>query len=158
MLWPVATDLLPLTDDVHWLFARLARSLGAAEHDAVEGFGISLREYVVLTEIAGEPGRSQLAVARAAAVDKSLMVNAVDRLESLGLVERVSHPTDRRVRALQVTPAGHRTLVEATAAVRGEQERLLATLPVRQRDTFTRALQTLARSAPDAGFDTSPCV
>lgn len=154
----MTTELLPLADDLHWLLARLARSLGAAEHEAVEPLGISLREYVVLTEVAAEPGRSQLAVARAAAVDKSLMVNAVDRLEALGLVERVSHPTDRRVRALQVTKEGQRVLAEATAAVRGVQQRLLAALPARQRETFTRAVQSLATAAPEAGFDTTPCV
>jgi len=82
------------------LLARLARTFGSVEQQAIADLGITLREYMVITEVQAEPGRSQLAVARAAAVDKSMMVTAVDRLEARGLLLRESAPTDRRVRAL----------------------------------------------------------
>lgn len=147
-----------LQDDVHWLMARTARSLGVVEEAAIAHLGISLREYVVLAEVAAEPGRSQLAVARAAAVDKSLMVTAVDRLEAGGLLERVPDPTDRRVRALQLTAKGRRTVKQATQVVQQTQDRLMSTLEPQQRAAFRAALLTLADNGPQAGFDTTPCV
>ena len=147
-----------LQDDVHWLMARTARSLGVVEEAAIAHLGITLREYVILAEVAATPGRSQLAVARAAAVDKSLMVTAVDRLEAGGLLERTPDPNDRRVRALQLTPKGRRTMTQAARAVQQTQDRLLETLEPEQRAVFRAALLTLADSGPQAGFDTTPCV
>ena len=147
-----------LLDDVHWLLARLARSLGAAEAAAVEPHGISLRAFVTLTEIADGPPRSQLAVARAAAVDRSLLVGVLDELEEAGLVARRPDPTDRRVRILEATPAGVDLLRQAAAAVREAEQRFLAVLDPDVRAGFVEALQTLATAGPQAGFDVRPCV
>lgn len=149
---------LALEDDVHWLMARVARSLGVVQESAVAPLGISLREWVILAQVAATPGRSQLAIARSAAVDKSLMVTAVDRLESAGLLERTPDPTDRRVRALQLTEQGRRTASDAARRVAQTQDRLLATLDPKARAAFRGALLTLAVNAPEAGFDTTPCV
>lgn len=45
------------------------------------------------------------------------ITNLVDRLEDQGLVRRVPHPTDRRTTLAELTEAGRRTVLEATAAV-----------------------------------------
>ncbi len=148
----------PLRQDVHWLMARLARSLGVVEAEAVEPHGISLREFVVLAEVDAEAGRSQLAVARAAAVDRSLMVTVVDSLESKGFIERSPHPTDRRVRTLDITPAGSEVLAKAAVAVREAEEQLLSSLSAKQATKLRSTLRDLAASAADAGFDVTPCV
>jgi len=44
-------------------------------------------------------------------VHQTSVTNAVDRLESAGLVRRRPHPTDRRATLVELTPAG-RTLAE----------------------------------------------
>jgi DNA-binding MarR family transcriptional regulator len=147
----------PLGDDVHWLMARLARGLGMVEAEAVEPHGISLREFVVLAEVDAEPGRSQLAVARAAAVDRSLMVTVVDSLQQKGFVKRSQHPTDRRVRTLDITPEGGEVLAKAADAVRVAEERLLSTLSATRRKELRAALVELASGAADGGFDVAPC-
>jgi DNA-binding MarR family transcriptional regulator len=147
-----------LEDDVHWLMARLARSLGVVEQDAVAPFDITLREYVVLLEVESEPGRSQLAVARSAAVDKSMMVSAVDRLEKRGLLLREPHPTDRRVRTLSLTAQGRELLDEASRAVAAAESQLMSLLPGPQRNAFVSTLRHLAAHATDVGFDVTPCV
>lgn len=155
------TDRTPVyspREDVHWLMARLARSLGMVEAAAVEPHGISLREFVVLAEVDVEAGRSQLAVARAAAVDRSLMVTVVDSLESKGLVERSPHPTDRRVRTLGITADGRAVLAKAAIAVREAEDRLLASLPAKRQTDLRALLGDLAANAADAGFDVTPCV
>jgi DNA-binding MarR family transcriptional regulator len=148
----------PLREDVHWLMARLARSLGVVEADAVEPYGITLREFVVLAEVDVEGGRSQLAVARAAAVDRSLMVTVVDSLESKGFLERSQHPTDRRVRTLEITAQGQEVLAKAAVAVREREDRLLASLSAKRQADLRAILGALAATAADAGFDVTPCV
>lgn len=147
------TTVTKLDDDVHWLLARLARSFGAVEQEAIADLGITLREYVVMTEVQAAPGRSQLAVARAAAVDKSMMVTAVDRLETRGLLLREPQPTDRRIRALSLTDEGQRVLAEATRAVRLAEMQLLAVLPPSRRTALLESLQALAAEAVDTGYD-----
>jgi len=147
------TTIATLDDDVHWLLARLARSFGSVEQKAIEDLGITLREYVVMTEVQAGPGRSQLAVARAAAVDKSMMVTAVDRLETRGLLLREPQPTDRRIRALSLTDEGLRVLAEATQAVRSAEMQLLAVLPASRRAALLESLQALAAEAVDTGYD-----
>ena len=147
----------PLGDDVHWLMARLTRGLAVVESEAVEPLGISLREFVVLAEVDAEPGRSQLAVARAAAVDRSLMVTVVDSLEAKGLVERSQHPTDRRVRVLDITARGGEVLAAAAVAVRDAEERLLSTLPSKRRKELRETLVELSARAAGTGFDITSC-
>ncbi len=147
-----------LDEDVHWLMARLARSLGVMEHEAVTPYGITLRDYVVMVEVAARPGRSQLAVARSTMVDKSLMVTAVDRLESRGLLVREPDPKDRRVRALSLTDDGHALLGTVSAAVQAAETQLLSFLPESERQNFVDTLRKLADQATDVGFDITPCV
>ena len=40
-------------------------------------------------------------------IDPSTMVSLIDQLETAGLAERRPHPTDRRARAIAITPKGH---------------------------------------------------
>src|SRR6266581_3033104 len=49
-------------------------------------------------------------LAQALACDASNVTGLVDRLESRGLVRRQPSPEDRRVKALELTPAGARLL------------------------------------------------
>lgn len=149
---------MALNDDAHWLLARLARNFGSVEQQAVAEFGISLREYVVMTEVQSAPGRNQLAVARAAAVDKSMMVTAVDRLEARGLLVREPLPSDRRVRALSLTDEGRCVLSEANSAVRAAEAQLLAVLPPTRRAELLDSLRRLAADAVGTGYDVAACI
>jgi DNA-binding MarR family transcriptional regulator len=45
------------------------------------------------------------------------VTNIVDRLQAQGLVERVSHPTDRRTTLCEITAAGRQIVAAATEAV-----------------------------------------
>lgn len=152
------TTATTLDEDAHWLLARLARSFGSVEQKAISDLGITLREYVVMTEVQAGPGRNQLAVARAAAVDKSMMVTAVDRLESRGLLLREPFPADRRVRTLFLTDEGRRVLAQATTAVRSAEMQLLRVLQPQQRADLLESLRLLAVQAVDAGNDVAACI
>jgi DNA-binding MarR family transcriptional regulator len=154
----VTDGIRALDEDVHWLMARLARSLGVMEHEVVAPFGITLRDYVVMVEVATQPGRSQLAVARSTVVDKSLMVTAVDRLENRGLLVRAPDPNDRRVRALSLTDAGHELLKKVSGAVHVAESQLLSVLPKTERRNFVDTLRRLADQATDVGFDVTPSI
>jgi DNA-binding MarR family transcriptional regulator len=50
-------------------------------------------------------------------VHPTSVTNAIDRLESAGLVERVPHPTDRRTTLARITDRGVERVEEATRAL-----------------------------------------
>ena len=52
--------------------------------------------------------------------DPSYVTAIADRLETLGLVERQPHPTDRRVKNLTLTSKGRRLKANIPAALWGE--------------------------------------
>jgi MarR family transcriptional regulator, transcriptional regulator for hemolysin len=62
-----------------------------------------------LSAILNMPGdKSQTDVARRLRIEGATVTRMIDILAKEGLVERRSHPTDRRVNLLEITPAGER--------------------------------------------------
>ncbi|HTR77943.1 MAG TPA: MarR family transcriptional regulator [Gemmatimonadaceae bacterium] len=156
---PAAQPPRPLHDDLHWLFARLARGLGLAEEPVVRRSGLSLRGYVVLSEIASTPAAtSQLMVATKAMIDKSVIVGLLDELEQAGFVKRTPDPSDRRTRLLTITGPGKKALLSAQADVRAVEDRLFTGVTSDQRRTLLEVLRTAARGGLAATFDTKAAV
>ncbi|MBK9179139.1 MAG: MarR family transcriptional regulator [Acidimicrobiales bacterium] len=81
-------------------------------------------------------------------VHPASVTNAVDRLESQGLVRRVAHPTDGRTTLAEITPAGRRVVERATAAL--EEVRFgLGPLSGSDAERITDLLRPLRRDAGD---------
>jgi DNA-binding MarR family transcriptional regulator len=90
-----------------------------------------------------EPGRP-LPMSRLAdtlSCDASNVTGLVDRLESRGLVQRQSSPKDRRVKVLQLTPAGTRLRAHLLREATGSLP--LARLSPGQQRTLVRILEAL---------------
>jgi DNA-binding MarR family transcriptional regulator len=81
---------------------RAASALAAA----VRPHGIELRHFAVLIELANESPISQRDLAARVGSDKTSIVRIVDDLEELGYAVRRPFPGDRRVKAIELTPAG----------------------------------------------------
>ena len=79
-------------------FERRARQLGLP---------ITRQQAAVVLNIAGNEGVSQAEVAAWLGIEPIALVRMLDKLHEEGLVERRAHPTDRRVRTLWLTSAGH---------------------------------------------------
>ena len=91
-----------------------------------------------------EPGRP-LPMSRLAgklSCDASNVTGLVDRLESRGLVERQPSLQDRRVKALQLTPAGRQVRSKLFAQME-KQSHPLSRLSVRQQRTLVTLLEAL---------------
>lgn len=74
--------------------------------------GLEPRLVMLLRHVAAAEGQSQHALGEGLQIPPSRMVALVDDLEGRGLLERRANPTDRRARALHLTQAGRRLLVE----------------------------------------------
>ena len=122
----------PLEEHIGWLMSRASHALGAALTEGLAPLSLNLRDYTVLlaAERAAIEGfsQTQLALARAARLDKSTMVVALDALEEEGLVERRPDPKDRRARIVVTTEAGRKLLAGAEEVVLGVESEVLADL------------------------------
>jgi len=74
--------------------------------------------------------------------DASNVTGLVDRLESRGLVRRAPSPGDRRVKVLQLTPAGTRLRSQLLRQMAGRSHPLSRLSPARQR-TLVALLEDL---------------
>ncbi len=67
---------------------------------------VSLPQAQAILELDPDRSVSMSVLAECLHNDPSNITGLVDRLESKGLVERQAHPTDRRVKAIALTPSG----------------------------------------------------
>jgi len=71
---------------------------------------------------------SQRELATSAGVDASTLVRLIDILGSQGLVERRTHPTDRRINLIALTNAGRRALAEIRVLLNDAEGDMLSNL------------------------------
>ena len=132
-----------LTSDLCWLLSRASHALTTELTAALEDLGISPRAHAVLTT-AMTAEHTQSEIARVVGLDKTTMVVTVDELEADGLAERRPSRSDRRARVIAVTEAGKRKARDAEAVLDRVRDDVLSVLAPDERDTFLRALSTLA--------------
>jgi MarR family transcriptional regulator, transcriptional regulator for hemolysin len=87
------------------------------------GLPITRLQASLLIRIARNPGINQTATASDLDIEPIALVRMLDRLAAEGLVERRTHPTDRRVRTLWLTPLAWSVvarILEINLAVREE--------------------------------------
>lgn len=139
---------VPMTEDagrpdLAAMLHPLLRALIAAELPILAAHGVSMWGYVVLNALDGSPVRTQAALAEAIGADKTRIIADLDDLQRAGLITRVPDPDDRRVRLLEITPAGRRLRLAVQQDIQAGEERLLAQLPAADRRAFLRAAVTL---------------
>lgn len=86
----------------------------------------------------------QLRLAEKLGVDRTTMVDLIDRLEASGFVERRADPDDRRARLIHLTTRGRQALAAGIVASDEVERRFLAALSDADQRGFRRALSRLA--------------
>ena len=114
---------------------------------SVGKLGVSPGQFGVLVLIKENRGLSQSALAKALGIERSTMVAVIDRLESQGLVERVTSKTDRRSYALALTPEGAELLARVTPLVRQHERQIAARLSAREKVMLMEMLERVAGAA-----------
>ena len=114
---------------------------------SVGKLGVSPGQFGVLVLIRENRGLSQSALAKALGIERSTMVAVIDRLESQGLVQRVTSETDRRSYALALTPQGAELLARVTPLVRAHERQIAARLSAREKVMLMEMLERVAGAA-----------
>jgi DNA-binding MarR family transcriptional regulator len=113
------------------------------------GTDLTAVQYAALVAIGSHPGIDATSLSQVIYFDRSTIGDVLDRIETKGWIVRQSTATDRRIKVLTLTSAGHEVLRQVGPAVRHVQERLLAPLTPAEAKTVVRLLAKMA----DAGDD-----
>jgi DNA-binding MarR family transcriptional regulator len=124
----------------------LLRDLIAAELPILSTHDLSMWGYVVLNALDRSPVRTQTALAEAIGADKTRIITTLDELQQRGYIERRPDPDDRRVRLLEITPAGRAVKNAVQSDIQRGEERWLAELSAEERKVFLRVLERLTRA------------
>ncbi len=108
-------------------------------------FGVTPIQYGALRVIEAHPEIDQLRLGQALRCDRTTVSGVVRRLESKRLIRRTTGRTDRRAKALFLTPAGRRLLDRLGAAVERAEARILTGLGAAERRRVFAALDRAIR-------------
>jgi DNA-binding MarR family transcriptional regulator len=129
---------------------RVQQIFLARTEEVLRGFDLTFSRYEVLMLLLfSREGRLPLGkIGERLQVHAASVTNAIDRLESQGLVRRAPNPRDGRGTLAEITPAGRRVAERATGEVNG---RVFSRLGLSERDLedLTGLLRRIRHAAGD---------
>lgn len=139
-----ASDELP--DHLfRWTEALSRRVGGEMALELPDDFPLSSGRSARLLQMIPERGMRITDLAERALVTKQALGQMVNTLESAGLVESITDPSDARVRRVRRTPRGDAVSAELTRAVTSIEQRLRAEVGARRYDTMKQVMRELGR-------------
>jgi DNA-binding MarR family transcriptional regulator len=135
---------------------RLSLLQGVSFARVFAPYGVSFGEYLVLAALrrAGPPYRmNPTRLFNAVILSSGAMTNRLDRLEAMGLVERLPDPNDRRGRLVALTDRGRQLVDAAVVDHLQNEERLLGALDAGEREQLAGLLRKLLLSPPFRELD-----
>jgi DNA-binding MarR family transcriptional regulator len=111
------------------------------------GEALTPGEFGLLVLVERNKGLSQMALARALAIDRSTLVPILNRLQARGFLMRHASPTDGRTHALALTPAGEKALAKFARLVKAHEKRITAGLSAAETRTLIELLEKVRGAA-----------
>ena len=144
-----------------FLLHEVARLLRKRFEQNARGSGLTRSQWQVLTYLAQNEGINQARLAELIEIEPITLGRIADRLETLMLIKRNPHPTDRRRRLLHLMPAARSRLEQAGEYGDVTHREALAGVSETDRQHLLKTLQALrenliqACDAPACGTKTS---
>lgn len=91
---------------VGFLLAKAYQRAFALFREELEEFDLTPPQYAILAFLWQQDGLTQVELSEKSQVDRTTLGGLIDRLEKYGLVERHTHPHDRRAYQIKLTPRG----------------------------------------------------
>lgn len=126
-----------------WAEQALLRAKSAALKPA----GLTLAQYVALSELERQPGITAAALARASLVTPQAMMVVLKGLDEQGLISRSPHATHTHVLETHLTPAGREALAAARKDVAPIERHVLDAFSAAELETLQALLTRLAEAA-----------
>ena len=110
---------------------------------------LTQRQFTVLSAAAAADGLTQNDLVRATGIDRSTLADLVARMLAKGLLLRERSASDARANSVRLSDAGREALAAGAGAAAAADERLLALLSPKKRETFLKTLASLAAAADE---------
>jgi DNA-binding MarR family transcriptional regulator len=133
-----------LDERIPFLLSQLGAYLADDFQRQLAPLGIDPRTYAVLMALAAEDGQSQRQLSAQLGIHRNVMVGLVDSMERQGLVERLTHPDDRRAFAVTLTDKAHKLLPALDEQGRALERQITSPLTAEERAALRRQLQRIA--------------
>ena len=117
--------------------------------EMLAGAAVKPGQYSLLLTIDRHPGETLGVIAERLALDPANLAPLLNELESLGYVERVVHPSDRRARAIQLKPSGRKALEQSHAAIAAHEARLTEGLSPADKTKLLKLLRKVTENVRD---------
>ena len=114
----------PATERLNYTAYRLARALNRAAENTALARGITLPQLLILQVLGEGTPLSNAQVGRRIFVSSQAAHVVSAELLASGVIEKVDHPTNRRVRLVRLTEQGWDTLAGIDEDLRRREERL----------------------------------
>jgi DNA-binding MarR family transcriptional regulator len=132
------------------LLKRSEQTLLRAKSAAVKTVGLTLAQYVALTELAELPGITGAELARACLVSPQAMMVVLKAMEEQGLVERTQHPRHQTVLEIHLTSVGREALSAARKRAEPIERRITKVLSKREIETLRALLRRCIEAVEQA--------
>ena len=153
----VAADrpLGPVLDFMRLMWA-INHGLDRASRGMQSKFGVTGPQRLVLRIVGSFPGLSAGDLARTLHVHPSTLTGILQRLESRGLLRRLTDPADARRVQLEITARGKRLTVPSIGTVESAIKRLMSTWTAGELTVTRRALMAIAEELDGSPTGTKP--
>ena len=91
---------------ISFLAGKAAQTVSRLARERLAPFGVTPVQYAVLQVLWEQDGQSGAEIGARLVLDSATITGVLDRLESLGLIERTADRADRRVQRIRLTAAG----------------------------------------------------
>jgi DNA-binding MarR family transcriptional regulator len=130
-----------------YLVKRLETEAGIALDRALRDQNVTGGQYLILSLVSREGGRSSAELARRAFITPQSMNEVVAALETKGYIRRTENPENRRNLQVGLTREGRRLLAACDKAVDHAEDAFLSVLKPTQLAEFRAAMELLLAAA-----------
>jgi MarR family 2-MHQ and catechol resistance regulon transcriptional repressor len=145
-------------DGVHvcLVFVKALQAISKLIHADLQGTGLGESDFRVLEILLHKGAQTVNVIGPKVNLTPGSISVAVDRLHSRGLVSRVEDPGDRRVRIVDLTPAGRELIVPVFRRRAAVLEEVFAVLRPGERVQLERLLKAVGRNAESLSGTSPP--
>lgn len=128
---------LPRHMSFGWLIAVLGADMAKSLDERLKKIGLHIGLWPTLFALWEEEGMTQVELSKRCNTANYTTTRVLDSLEAKGLVERRSHPTNKKVHLVFLTAEGRQLEAEAIAQANLCNEEFLADLSVQEREQIS---------------------
>lgn len=137
------------------VLARAYGSIAAYLEQRIATEGLCLSDFMVLEVLLHKGPLTMSAIGAKVLLANASMTSAIDRLDERGFVTRNNNKADRRVRIVELTPAGRQFIAAIYARHERDIEAVMAGVSEAERAQLRQGLKTIGMAAQAASRSNS---